>query len=181
MTFLAVWSFIKGILKAVPFWVWVALGLLIAAFLYGESRYRAGQAERQALWDAAATAEAQQRRETDLRQVDATQKVEIVYRDRIQTVTVKGDTIIKKVPVYVPVDSPDMPPGFRLLHDAAALQHDLPGEAAIATSDPASAQDVATTVADNYKTCHLYRAAVTAWETWADDQERLAGSSGGSR
>lgn len=65
MTFLAVWSFIKGIAKAVPFWVWIALGLLIAAFLYGESRYRAGQAERQALWDAASTAAAQEARATE--------------------------------------------------------------------------------------------------------------------
>lgn len=56
---------LRNVFKAIPWWAYLVAGLLLAAFLYGESRYRAGQAERQALWDAAATAAAQEARATE--------------------------------------------------------------------------------------------------------------------
>jgi prophage endopeptidase len=39
-------------LKAVPLWVWVALGLLAAGLFYGHTRYNAGQADIQEKYDA---------------------------------------------------------------------------------------------------------------------------------
>lgn len=44
----AIWLFLKG----VPLWVWAALALLVAGLLYGQARFDAGQADRQAQWDA---------------------------------------------------------------------------------------------------------------------------------
>lgn len=69
MTFLAVWSLIKGIAKAVPLWVWLILGVAIAFFAYGEYKdnrgYDRGSSERQALWDEASTKAAQEARATE--------------------------------------------------------------------------------------------------------------------
>jgi len=69
MTFLAIWTFLKGIAKAVPLWVWLILAIGVAFFVYGEVRdnrgYERGSSERQALWDAAATAAAQEARKTE--------------------------------------------------------------------------------------------------------------------
>lgn len=42
----------RAFLRAVPVWVWLALGLLSAGLFYGHLRYSAGQADVQAEWDA---------------------------------------------------------------------------------------------------------------------------------
>lgn len=66
MTFLAVWTFLKGIFNAIPWKVWVAIiafALVATAFkIHGDRRYEDGQAERQGLWDAANTLAEQQNR-----------------------------------------------------------------------------------------------------------------------
>lgn len=45
----AVWRF----LRSVPWWVWLVAAVMLAAFLYGEARFRAGEASRQPEVDAA--------------------------------------------------------------------------------------------------------------------------------
>ena len=53
---------------------------------------------------------------------EVVREVEIKYRDRIQTVTVKGDEIIKEVTKYVPIADDarcDVPDGFVRVHNAA--------------------------------------------------------------
>ncbi|MFJ4288758.1 hypothetical protein ACIP1U_03055 [Cupriavidus sp. NPDC089707] len=77
------------------------------------------------------------------------------YVDRVQTIQVKGDTIIKEVPRYVPVQADaacTVPVGFVRLHDAAAtgaLLDPDPGDADAAPSGIALST-VAATVAGNY-------------------------------
>lgn len=44
----AIWLFLKG----VPLWVWAVIALVIGGWLYGNSRYHAGEDARQAQWDA---------------------------------------------------------------------------------------------------------------------------------
>lgn len=61
----AAWLVVKGIAKSIPWWAYLAAGLLLAAFLYGENRYRDGQAERQGLWDAANTLAEKKNRRTE--------------------------------------------------------------------------------------------------------------------
>lgn len=83
------------------------------------------------------------------------------YIDRVQTIQVKGDTIIKEIPHYVPVEADaacTVPAGFVRLHDAAAtgavLLDPHPGDADAAPSGiPLSA--VVRTVAGNYTTGHI--------------------------
>lgn len=89
------------------------------------------------------------------------------YVDRVQTIRVKGDTIVKEIPRYVTVVADaacTVPGGFVRLHDTAAsggvLDQDPRGTDATASGVPLSA--VAGTVADNYTTGHINAARLTA-------------------
>lgn len=127
----AAWSLVKGILKAVPWWVWIAILVALAFFVYGERRYAAGQAERQALWDAA-TAEQEGRIRELQAEIDATTaKIEVRTVERVKTIHEKGDTIIRRIPQLVPVGSCDLPVGWRVLHDEAS-GHEVPDSTASA-------------------------------------------------
>lgn len=62
-------------------------------------------------------------------------------------------TITKEIPTYVKVDDCPMSGGFRMLHDAAATGS-LPDPGASGVNGtPVPAQDVATTITDNYEAC----------------------------
>lgn len=89
------------------------------------------------------------------------------YVDRVQTIRVQGDTIVKEIPRYVTVVADaacTVPGGFVRLHDAAAtgsvLDSDPGGADAAPSGLPLSA--VAGTVADNYTTGHVNAARLTA-------------------
>jgi hypothetical protein len=107
------------------------------------------------------------------RQAEATVQVLTKYIDRVRTVHVAGETIIKEVPVYVPADSPDLPSGFRLHHDAAATGQ-LPDATGIADAPAVPAQDVAATVAENYLTYRKNAEQLTALQEWVDRQQQIA-------
>ena len=104
------------------------------------------------------------------RQAQATVKVVTQYVDRVRIVREKGETIIKEVPVYVPVQADaacTINRGFVRLHDAAAA-----GELPEPARDPDAAaaglalSAVAGTVAANYQTCHENAEQLRALQTW---------------
>src|SRR5690606_35052076 len=99
-----------------------------------------------------------------------TVRTETEYVEVEKIIRVKGDTIVKQVPVYVPLDLPDLPGGFRRLHDAAASQESLPDTPTDDDGAPVSPQAVAATVADNYATCHQNAARLTALQGWVTEQ-----------
>ncbi|KMJ53796.1 hypothetical protein ACG97_06010 [Vogesella sp. EB] len=105
------------------------------------------------------------------RQAEATVQVLTKYVDRVRTVHAAGETIIKEVPVYVPSDSPALPGGFRVLHDAAALG-ELPDPARVADAPAVPAQDAAATVAANYLTCRENAEQLTALQAWVVSQQQ---------
>lgn len=81
------------------------------------------------------------------------------YVDRVQVVEVQGETIIKRVPVYVSEKADRacvVPAGFVRLHDAAA--HALPAPEPAGAADEAPAHvglsAVAVTTAGNYAKCN---------------------------
>lgn len=81
------------------------------------------------------------------------------YVDRVQVVEVQGETIIKRVPVYVSEKADRacvVPAGFVRLHDAAA--HALPAPEPAGAADEAPAHvglsAVAATTAGNYAKCN---------------------------
>jgi hypothetical protein len=117
-----------------------------------------GASHVQAQWDAAIQQQALQAAAVRERQAQATVKVVTQYVDRVRVVREKGDTIIKEVPVYVPVQADaacTINRGFVRLHDAAA--------AGIALSA------VAGTLAANYQTCHENAEQLRALQAWVSE------------
>ena len=143
----------------------LALGLW-RIHAYGEARYAAGQASVQAKWDksvARGKAEIERLRTAAAK---VTVRTEIQYIDRVKVIREKGDAIVREVPVFVPAGSPDLPGGFRLLHDAAAAGGPVPDAAGIADAAPVPAQTAAATVTGNYAIAHETAARLTALQDW---------------
>ena len=129
-----------------------------------------GASHVQAQWDAAIQQQTLQAAAARERQAQATVKVITQYVDRVRVVREKGDTIIKEVPVYVPVQADaacTVHRGFVSLHDAAAAG-DLPEP----TRDPDAPAEglalsaVAATVVSNYQTCHENAEQLKALQHW---------------
>ena len=156
------WAF----LQKVPVWVYlviVAVVYHVAAIHIAENR---GRDEADAKWTKVI---AEQKAAYDMqvaalkaRQQDVITKTVVEYRDRVKVIKEKGDEIVKQVPVYVPMDSPLLAGGVRVIHDAAA-SGDMPDDPvrAIAAADPVETSTLLSTVAANYETCRA-------------DQERLS-------
>lgn len=97
--------------------------------------------------------------------------VETKYVDRIKTVRMKGETIVKEVPVYVTKSDDvacELRAGFVRVHDAAASN--TPAEpAAESDRDPAGValSQTLATIADNYTQYYACRQKVIGWnEFW---------------
>lgn len=100
-----------------------------------------------------------------------TQTVEKDVVRVVEKIAVVTETIIKEVPIYVQADAPDLPAGWRLLHDAAA-RGQVPDPAALAYATPVAAQDAANTVAGNYGACHRTAARLAALQDWVRQQQQ---------
>lgn len=163
-----------GFLRNVPAIVYVGLLALVFALASGHYRAQRNEVRKAFAVHLQADADAMRKAKDLAAERDTkTAAVEIRIVDRIKVVRERGRTITKEVPVYVPADSPDLPGGFRLLHDAAALGLPLPGPAAIAGAAPVPAQDVARTVSDNYAGCRENAEALNGWKEWAAEQKAL--------
>lgn len=126
----------------------------------------------QAEWDAANLSATVVNAQHGKRQTEITTQVVTQYVDRWRTVHEAGQTIIKEVPVYVPADSPALPGGFRLLHDAAATGQ-LPDTAGSADAPAVPAQDATETVAGNYLTCRENAEQLMALQEWVSGQQAV--------
>jgi hypothetical protein len=150
---------------------WLALVALGAALIgFGWIK---GAGHVQADWDAAVQEQNQQAAAVRERQAQATVKVVTQYVDRVWVVREKGETIIKEVPVYVPVQADaacTINHGFVRLHDAAAAG-ELPGPARDADAAAAgiALSAVAGTVATNYQTCHENAEQLRALQVWVSE------------
>ena len=145
-----------------------ALGITLVGFGWVK-----GASYVQAKWDAAFHQQTLQVAAIRERQAQATVKVVTEYVDRVRIVREKGETIMREVPVYVPVKADaacTINRGFVLLHDAAAAG-ELPepaGDADAAAAEVALSA-VAGTVAANYQTCHEIAEQLRALQMWVGD------------
>ncbi|WP_413708077.1 hypothetical protein [Ralstonia sp. Ralssp110] len=112
------------------------------------------------------------------KQLDHAQRATVTvtqYVDRERVIRLKGDTIIKEVPRYVPVQADAacvVPRGFVRLHDAAAagaVPDANPGDADAAPAGVALSA-VAGTVAANYTGCHVDAARLSSLQQTLRDQ-----------
>jgi len=155
---------------------WLAL-VLLAAALIGLGWIK-GAGHVQARWDAAVQKQTLQAAEVRERQAQATVKVVTRYVDRVRIVRENGDTIIKEIPVYVPVQADaacTINRGFVRLHDAAA-EGRLPEPARDADAAAAgiALSAVAATVAANYQTCHENAEQLRALQAWVSEMASTA-------
>lgn len=111
--------------------LWKALGIaaLMAALFIGGCRH--GEQNVQANWDAEKFANQQASLILIGVQDEITNQVIQGYIEKIKTIQSTTKIITKKVKVYVPANSCPLPPGFRVLHNAA-VRNELPDPA----SDP---------------------------------------------
>lgn len=155
-------------IKKIPLQTWFLLGGILLFFVLLSVAYNKGQKNIQDKWDAtiAKAKPVIEELETKQNEVTATTITKYVYLTK--TIRVKGATIVKEIPIYIPASTPDLPGGFRLLHDAAAAsevpsQADLPGQ-------PVSVRQATETITKNYTTCHLWKAEVDSWNVWYQKQ-----------
>jgi hypothetical protein len=151
-------------------WPYRLLALVLLAVALIGFGWIKGAVHVQAQWDAAVQQQALQTSATRLRQAEATVKVVTEYVDRVRVVREKGDTIIREVPVYVPVQADaacTINRGFVRLHDAAAAG-ELPEPAGDADAPAAgiALSTVAETVAGNYQSCHENAEQLRALQGW---------------
>ena len=150
---------------------WLALAALAVVLIsFGWVK---GAGHVQARWDAVVQQQTLHAAVVQKRQAEATVKVVTEYVDRIRVVREKGDTIVKEVPVYVPVQADaacTINRGFVRLHDAAAAG-ELPEPARDADAPAAgiALSAVAGTVAANYQTCHENAEQLRALQAWVSE------------
>lgn len=130
-----------------------------------------GASHVQAQWDAVVQQQTLQAATVRQRQAEAAVKIVTQYVDRVRIVREKGDTIIKEVPVYVPVQADaacTINRGFVRLHDAAAAgELPEPARDADAASAGIALSAVAGTLTANYQTCHENAEQLRALQEWA--------------
>ncbi len=130
-----------------------------------------GASHVQAQWDAVVQQQTLQAATVRQRQAEAAVKIVTQYVDRVRIVREKGDTIIKEVPVYVPVQADaacTINHGFVRLHDAAAAgELPEPARDADAASAGIALSAVAGTLTANYQTCHENAEQLRALQEWA--------------
>jgi hypothetical protein len=129
----------------------------------------------QAQWDATVQQQTLQATAIRERQAQATVKVVTEHVDRVRIVRLKGDTIIKEVPVYVRIQADavcTINRGFVRLHDAAAAG-ELPEPARDADAPAAglALSAVAGTVTANYQTCHENAEQLRALQVWVREMK----------
>lgn len=153
----------------IPWQVFACAGLLLTIGGWGELRHWQGKQEVQGKWDAAVERGKVIVADLKKKRVIVNTVVETVYQDKIKVVREKGDVIVKQVPMFVPQGSCDLPGGFRLLHDAAAIGA-IPDATAIPDAAAVPAETVATTVAENYTTCNQVREQLMGLQDWVQKQ-----------
>ena len=150
-----------------------ALGIALVGFGWIK-----GASHVQAQWDAAIQQQTLQAAAVRERQAQATVEVVTQYVDRVRVVREKGDTLIKEVPIYVPVQADaacTINRGFVRLHDAAAAgELPEPTRDADATAAGVALSAVAGTVTANYQTCHETAEQLRALQAWVREIKHVA-------
>lgn len=113
-----------------------------------------------------------------VKKLEAAAAVQIVtkYLDRVKVAREAGDTIIKEVPIYVPLEpaacvlSRDF---FRLHASSSSGRLPDPAGAADAPASGIALSNVDSTVVDNYEQCHENAEQITVLHQWTLEGERI--------
>lgn len=155
-------SWLFSLAKKIPAKVWPVAGVVLSFYLWGEYKEHKGSKEATAMCVADKVKQAAYIKELQGKANQVNTVIETVYQDRIKVIHEKGKDIIRQVPIFVPADLPDLPGSFRVFYDAA-VQGRIPDSSEIPNAAAVSVEDVATTTAENFTTCHQYQEQLNAW------------------
>ena len=173
MSLMLMLKFLKTMAKKIPYQVWFLIGAVLAFWLYGVWQYNKGQADVQSKWDASVARGKVLVEELKDKSLTVNMIVDTQWKERVEYIYERSDPIIKEIPIYIPVDTPDLPGGFRVLHDAAVNLTGLPGTPSSVEAAPVPVRTAAETITLNYQKCHLWRAEALSWRQWHTEQSQL--------
>lgn len=154
----------------IPWQVFACAGVMLVLSAIGYGLYDLGRDHKQADWDKSVERGQVIVDGLKAKQGSITISGEIRFVERVKIIKEKADVIEKRINVYIPVNTPDLPSGFRVLHDSAALGT-VPG--APTDGSPVSVRDVTSTVNRNYQVCHQWKAALDEQVRWGQEQRAL--------
>lgn len=148
--------------------------LAVLVWMHGE---RTGSNRTQLKWDAAIADQAKRSAKIQLKQSGATVRVVTQYVDRVRTVRVAGETVIRKVPIYVTREADrrcPVPAGFVRMWNAAnsGIDPGAPGDSDAATS-PVVLSDVATQHAREAEQCRETEEQLIGLQYWIKVQYKV--------
>lgn len=159
-----------GWLKKIPWQLWLTGVFLLVCFFC----YRAGQKNVRTEWEASIARGTAVVNELKKNQSVATVKFVTHFKGTARIIHEKGDTIIKRIPEYIPAESCDLPGGFRLLYDSSVSGEPLPESPVGIESQPIPLRQASVTIFRNNTTCLTSSAAYqTLWDLWLE-YKRLA-------
>lgn len=164
MWWLAAWK----VAKKIPWQVYACAGFLLYTFIvwqwaqhYVYKDWNASTEKGRAIVD---------QLKKDAKKVNTV--IDTQWKERTEYIYVKGDTIVKEIPKYIPIGTPDLPGGFRVLHDAAATST-VPGPASSVEATPIGVEDATKTIVTNYTQCLIWREEAVTWRQWYQEQSLL--------
>lgn len=160
-----------------PIGRWLVVALLVAAAVFATYAKvkQIGWDERDEIAQAEAKEADRLSAILSQKRIVVTERVVTKYVDRIKVIEREGAEVIKYVDRLIPAATPDLPGGFRVLHDAAASGRfpDAPDSAFIASSPPVAVTQAAETIAGNYQACRANAEQLTALQEWVSQQYAL--------
>lgn len=165
------WKGIRSIAKKIPRQVYACAGLAIAITIFGWVCYQHGKQDTLNEWRASIERGRAAVERLKLKQIVVKTEVQTLVVEHTKTIKVKGDEIIKQIPIYIPIDTPDLPGGFRLLHDAAATN--TPISSGHPPGETVPVKDATETVSQNYGQCLIWREKLLGWQLWYQQNEVL--------
>lgn len=162
------------LLSSIPASVWVGLAgllLLVGVFFLGEHQV-------QAKWDADKIEKAKLVTEIKTAQSSISAQVGTQYINVIHQVMVKGDTIEKKVPIYVPIQADSkcpIPNGFVSVWNAANSGSTLPDvpDSTMSATSRVKLSDIATEHTAEATYTHQLETQVNTLIDWIDEQSQV--------
>lgn len=168
-------AFLAFLLGPIGRWLIIAALVAAAVFATYAKVKQIGWDEREAV--AIAEAKEADRLSAILAQkrIVVTEKIVTKYVDRVKVIEREGAEVIRYVDRLIPATTPDLPGGFRVLHDSAASGRfpDSPDGVDVARAAPVPVTIAAETIAGNYLACRLNAEQLTALQEWVHAQHIL--------
>lgn len=161
-------TWLLSLAKKIPREVYAFGVLLILLGLLLLKVYHLGQDNIQVKWDASTAKGRKIVEHLKQNQGLITTKIVTQTVERVKVIHEKGEVRIQRIPVYIPVDSPDLPGGFRLLHDAAAANA-IPEDAGT-FAERVPLRTATETIDRNYQTCNKAIEELRGLRQWGLEQ-----------